>query len=889
MFAFPPSATIVLRDGSTVQVRRLDPRDEPELASFLGALSVESRTFRFFSAAANFEDTARMLLGPEDGRLTLGAFADGPRLVGHAVCVPSGPGRAEMAVAVADAYQGRGLGTIMLGELAESAHGAGIDTFEAVVMAGNYRMLEVLRESGFPLRTRWEMGEVVAEFPTDMSPETLERFADRERQAAAAAVGHLLAPRTVAVIGASRSPARVGGQIVRNLRRGGFKGSIYPVNPVATRIQGLKAYPAVTEIPGPVDLAVIAVPAAEVEAVALQCGIKGVKGLVVITAGFAEAGPEGRVRQEQLLAACRESGMRLIGPNCVGIFNTAEDVRLNVTFAPTRPRPGRVGFLSQSGGLGLALMGRAADLGIGISSFVSVGNKADISGNDLLQFWETDPGTDLILLYLESFGNPRKFARVARRVARQKPIVAVKSGRSAAGARATASHTGALLGASDVTVDALFHQAGVIRTDTLSELFDVASLMARQPVPAGKRVAILTNAGGPGILCADACVAGGLEVLELPADARAELAGFLRPDASTVNPVDMLAEATPADFGRALRVLANCPDADAVVAILTPTMASSAPAVAQALVEAAEAIERKVPVLAVFVGVQNPPQDLPIPSYAFPEEAARALAHTARYGEWRAQPEPPPEVLDGIDPKAGAVVIGESLAGGPGWMTPSDLSRLLASYGIPMVAAQTVATPEEAGAAAARLRGRVALKAIAPGLVHKTEAGAVQLGLHGRRAVHAAAERMASALTEIGSPPTGFLVQQMAPAGVEMLVGVVHDPSFGPVLACAAGGTAAELLHDVAVRITPVHRGEVAQMVRSLATFPLLQGYRGTPVADVEALEDVLLRVGALVESHPEVAELDLNPVIVHPGGAVVVDARLRLESPPPARPLGAR
>jgi acetyl coenzyme A synthetase (ADP forming)-like protein len=883
------ASTVVLRDGTTVDVRAAGPADQTALAEFLAALSQESRTFRFFSPIADVKEVARQLLRNKDERFALAGIAEGGKFVAHAMYIPSAAGRAEMAVAVADAYQGRGLGTIMLGQLAEAAHAAGIDTFEAVVMAANHRMLEVLRESGFPMRTRWEPGEVVAEFPTDLSLQTLERFADRERQAAAAGVGHLLAPRSVAVIGASRSPRHVGAQILGNLKRAGYLGAIYPVNPAARRVQGLKAYATVLDIPESVDLAVVAVPAAAVVETARQCGAKGVKGLVVVSAGFAESGLEGRARQEELLAVCYQAGVRLIGPNCVGVFNTAPEVRLNVTFAPQTPKPGRVAFMSQSGGLGLALMSHAARLGLGLSSFVSVGNKADISGNDLLQFWETDSGTDVILLYLESFGNPRKFARIARRVARQKPIIAVKSGRSPAGSRATASHTGALLGASDVTVDALFQQAGVIRTDTLAELFDLASLLARQPVPTGKRVAILTNAGGPGILCADACHAAALDVIQLPETARSELARFVSPASSTVNPVDLLAEATAEDFGRAVLTLNRCPEVDAIVVILTPTMTTGTREVATAIAKAANEATRQIPVLAVFLGSGEVPKDLPFPSYAFPEEAALALSHAARYGAWRSAPEPEPEILEGIDSMAAASVIAAGLAAGGGWMAPADLGPLLACYGIPLAPARFAATAVEAGEAAVALGGAVALKAVAPNLVHKTEAGGVRLGLKGRRAVSLAADKMAARLAAGGHDASGFVVQQMAPAGVEMLVGVVHDPSFGPVLACAAGGTAAELLHDLSVRITPVNRDDVRSMVRSLKTYPLLDGYRGRPRADVSALEEVLLRVGAMVEAHPDMAELDLNPVIVHARGAVVVDARLRLQVAPPIKPLGAR
>ena len=404
-------------------------------------------------------------------------------------------------------------------------------------------MLDVLRESGFPVQSRSEPGEIHAELPTELTPEAVKQFEDRDRIASVAAVKHVLAPRSVAVIGASRTRGSIGAELFHNLVSMGFKGPIFPVNPAATEIEGFRAYPSVLEIKEEVELAVVTVPAAAVVEVARQCADKGVRGLVVISAAFGESGPEGIELQRRLLEVCRQSGMRLVGPNCMGVINTSPDVNLDATFAPDRPVRGRIGFLSQSGGLGIAVMARAQALGSGVSSFVSVGNKADISGNDLIQYWEADPETDLIMLYLESFGNPRKFARIARRVSRTKPILAVKGGRTQAGSRATSSHTGALLSASDITVDALFEQAGVIRTDTLAELFGVALLLGSQPLPAGNRVAILTNAGGPGILCADACEAGGLVVPQLPEAVRAELAVFLPAAASTSNPVDMLAAA----------------------------------------------------------------------------------------------------------------------------------------------------------------------------------------------------------------------------------------------------------------------------------------------------------------------------------------------------------
>lgn len=889
-------ATVVLRDGSTLTVRPIRADDAAELGRLYSSLSLESRVFRFFAAVANADSSIQRMVNV-DYTSTYGLVAVAgahAQFVGHAMYVETEPRKAELALAVADAYQGRGLGTILLGQLAEAAAAAGLDVLEAVVRPENHRMLQMLRESGFPVHARSEPGEVHADLPTRLTPDGLRHFEDRERLSAVAAVTHLLAPRAVAVIGASRQPGSIGGAVVHNLVANGYKGQLYPVNPAATEIQGIRAFPSVLAIPHLVEMAVITVPAAVVSTVARECAEKGVRGLVVISAGFGEAGPEGAALQLELVEICRQSGMRLVGPNCMGVINTAPEVNLDATFAPDRPVPGRIGFLSQSGGLGLAVMARAQALGSGLSSFVSVGNKADLSGNDFIQYWEGDHQTDLIMLYLESFGNPRKFARVARRVSRSKPILAVKGGRTQAGARATSSHTGALLSASDVTVDALFQQAGVIRTDTLAELFDAALLVGSQPLPAGNRVAILTNAGGPAILCADACEANGLVVPALPDATRNELASFLPPAGSTANPVDMLAAAGGEDYQRAITALAGCDEIDSIIVIFTPPLITRGATVLRAIHRAAKALPRAIPILSVFMSKQAAPRvvesgGVRLPHYPFPEEAARALSLVARYGAWRAAPEETVAALDRIDGDRAAAVIATALAADPGWMAPAAVAELLTCYGVHVVETRQVASPVEAGLAAKRLGAEVALKAIAAGVLHKSDAGAVRLHLRGAGEVDHAATEMADTLNKAGHPVSAFLVQPMVPEGVEMLVGVVQDQHFGPVLACGAGGTATELLKDVAVRITPITKGEADRMVRSLKTFPQLDGYRGAPRADVAALEDVLLRVSALVEAHPEVAEMDLNPLVVHPAGAVVVDARIRLEPGTPRPPIGSR
>ena len=551
------------------------------------------------------------------------------RAVGHSAYFRSSEERAEIAFAVADELQGRGLGTILLAHLAEVADEHGIATFEAEVLPQNHRMIEVFRESGFPVEVRSVPGSIHVELPTSFGSEAVERFEDRDRSAAAAAVGRFIAPRSVAVIGASRERDTVGGQIFHNLLDAGFEGTAYPVNREAEVVQSVRAYRSVGEIPGPIDLAVIAVPAAAVIDVVRECAGQGVPAVVVISAGFAEVGAEGAERQRELLEVCRQGGVRLVGPNCLGVVNTAADVRLNATFAPRMPEPGNVGFISQSGALGLAFIELSGDRNLGLSSFASVGNRADITANDLLEYWESDPGTDVALLYIESFSDPRRFSRVAPRVGRVKPIVVVKSGRSAAGARATSSHTGAMLAASDVTVDALFQQAGVIRTDSLAEMLDVASMLANQPLPEGRRVAVLTNAGGPGIMCADACEASGLELPPLPAQIQERLREFLPPEASLGNPVDMIATATAEQYREAISTLAAWDGIDALVVIFVRPLLIKAEDVAEAVTGAVQDLPREIPVQAVFMSTQDRAAMIRkggVPTYLYPEDGAHALA-----------------------------------------------------------------------------------------------------------------------------------------------------------------------------------------------------------------------------------------------------------------------
>ena len=897
MSSAPPvrgdDATVVLKDGSTVAVGSIRPEDAHALTAFYAALSPESQMFRFFAAPDDVAEIAkRLVISDYESQFGLAARS-GEDIVGHAVYVVTGGRRAEMGLAIADAYQGRGLGLLLFAQLADAAARNGIEVFEAIVKADNHRMLDLLKESGFPLTLRSEPGEIHAELPTALSEEAEMHFERRHARAAQAAVARFLAPRSIVIVGRSFDRATTEGVLLHNLVSGGFTGHVHLVNGTGARVEGLPAFTSVRDIPGEVDMAVIATPAAEAVDVAGDCAAKGVHALTVISPGFAESGAEGAELQRRLVEICRRSGMRLLGPNCSGVLNSSPDVRLNASVISTLPATGTIGFLSQSGSLGTAIIELARAQGTGFSSFVSAGNNADISGSDLLQYWEADPATNLVMLYLESFGNPRQFSRIARRVARTMPILAVKGGRSTAGARAaTTSHSSALVrpstirvATSSVSEDALFQQAGIIRIATMAELFGTAQLLGEQPLPAGDRVGIITNASGPGVLCADSCEFRGLRVPQLSDEEKASLAGIVPNTAVAQNPVVLLAQSGASEYERAIRALASSTAIDALIVIYTPQVGTRAADIAVGIRRAAAEMPRAVPVLAVFMS--SPEATLllhgdgpQVPTYPFPEDAARALGHAHRYVAWRNTPSEPPPPLPGVDAHRAAAIIAATLAQGPGWLQPAAVDALLACYGLAPAESMLVASPHDAGEAAKKLGGKVALKGMASGLVRKSDAGAVRTDLEGAHEVEAAAKDIAQRLAAAGQKVLAFMVQRMAPAGVEMLVGVVQDRHFGPVVAVGATGRAMELVKDTQVRLTPLGRSDASAMVRSLTTYPLLDGYRGAAPVDVAALENVLVRVAAMADAHAEIADVDLNPVIVHPGGAVIVDARVRVEAP---------
>jgi acetyl coenzyme A synthetase (ADP forming)-like protein len=667
-----------------------------------------------------------------------------------------------------------------------------------------------------------------------------------------------------------------------NLLSGDFTGPVYPVNPKAEVVRSMLAYKSVLDCPTVVDLAFVVVPARHVIPVVEQCAEKGVKGVVVISAGFGETGTEGAILEDRLLEVVREHSIRMVGPNCMGLVNTDPAVQLDGQFGPVRPKRGNVAMSSQSGALGIAILDYATKLNIGISSFVSVGNKADISGNDLLLYWEDDPATDVVLLYLESFGNPRRFAKIARRIGKKKPIVAVKSGRTNAGARAASSHTGSLASL-DIAVDALFHQSGVIRTATLSQLFDVTALLANQPLPAGRRVGIITNAGGPAILAVDALESRNLQVVEFSPDLQDRLRNVLSPEAAVRNPVDMIASAGPDQFRACIDLVMMSDEVDAMMAIFIPASPEGADEIARAIGAAAAARHGEKPFVAVYMSSEGAPDTLSagdnrIPVYPFPEQAARALGHAVEYAGWRSRPTGEVVRFEDVDfPEAQAVVTQAVLRVGEvgGWLEPSEVEALLGAYGLRLPASGVARTADEAVALASGFRGSAVLKVIAASAVHKSDVGGVALDVEGEDAVRRAFEQVTSAVSDA----EGALVQEFVVGGHEVLIGMTQDPTFGPLIVFGLGGVFVELIGDVAFRIHPLTDLDADEMISDVKSSKLLEGYRGGEPGDLEAVREALLRVSALVEDLPEIAEMDLNPVkVAGPGhGLTVVDARVRV------------
>ncbi len=691
----------------------------------------------------------------------------------------------------------------------------------------------------------------------------------------------LFRPRSVAVIGASRDRHRVGGAILHNLLSFEFQGQVFPVNPRASVVHSLKCYPSVEDIPDPVDLAVIAVPKPCVLDAIEACGRKGVGAVVLITAGFKETGEAGLALEREVLARARHYGIRLVGPNCMGVINMAPDVRLQASFSANEPEAGNVAFSSQSGALGEAILALLRERGLGLSMFVSLGNKADVSGNDLLEYWERDPQTRVILMYVESFGNPVRFLDICQRVSRTKPILAVKSGRTAAGARAAASHTGSLAGA-DNAVQSLFTQSGVIRASSIEELFVYASAFASQPLPGGTRVAIVTNSGGPAILATDACIELGLQIPTLADDTQARIRAVVAPEASVANPVDMIATATGPHYEAVLRAVAEDPGVDALIAIFTSLEMIDGPAVAQGIIRGVQGCSK--PVLVCFMGNLRSREavDLMRQSglavYTFPEDAARALAAMVRYGRWRERPAGSRPRFDDVDAAAIQQLIANVRASGRRQLTLAEAQQVLEHAQIPVLPWREAATAADAAIAASDLGFPIVLKVSSAVIVHKSEVGGVRVGVTDAAGVADAGQAMLAA-ARAHDPQARLVVQRQAVQGTEVIVGATRDPQFGPLLMFGLGGIFVEVMKDVAFRLHPLTDIDAHEMIRAVKGFPLLTGARGRAAADLDALEQVLLRLDHLMALCPDIAELDINPLFAAPPAhpTAAADARITL------------
>lgn len=933
-------ADVVLRDGGTARIRPITADDADRLVSFYEQVSDESKYYRFFAPYPRLsaKDVHRFTHHDFVDRVGLAATVGGEFIATvrydriDADGLPaSGPAdEAEVAFLVQDAHQGRGVASALLEHIGAVARERDIRRFAAEVLPANSKMIKVFTDAGYTQKRSFEDGVVRLEFDLEPTDRSLAVQRAREQRAEARSVRRLLVPGSVAVIGVGRAPGGVGRSVLDHIRDAGFTGDLHAVNsafPAEQKdVDGVPAHRSVRDIEGPVDLAVVAVPAAYVPDVVTECGEHGVQGLVVVSAGYAESGPEGRERQRELVRHARTYGMRIIGPNAFGVINTAEDVRLNASLAPEMPRPGRIGLFAQSGAIGIALLSRLDRRGggvtgvTGVSTFVSSGNRADVSGNDVLQYWYDDPDTDVVLMYLESIGNPRKFTRLARRTAAAKPLVVVQGARH--GGAAPQGHAVRATRLPHATVSALLRQAGVIRVDTITELVDAGLLLARQPLPAGPRVAILGNSESLGLLTYDACLSEGLRPLP---------------------PLDLTTGASPEDFHRALSEALADETCDAVVVTAIPTVGEGTPrdaALADALRSAAAEVPGK-PVLVVhvelgglaealsaaastapqagstapgavggahpsrraerlpavvgerpFTGVDPPEEARLIPAYPAAERAVRALAEAVKYAQWRreaAEPGKVPESIDAaIDEKGAAELIGGLLARGQGLTLGTDETcELLGTYGIPVRGVLPAPDPDGAVAAARTIGYPVALKATAPHLRHRADLGGVRLDLADEEQLR----RAYAELTGLFGKPEEVrpVVQGMAPRGVDTVVRAVIDPAAGAVLSFGLAGPASQLLGDTAHRLIPVTDRDATSLIRSIRTAPLLFGWRGSAPVDTGALEELLLRVSRLVDDHPEVIAVSLEPVVVAQSGLSVLGASVRLAPPPARDDLGPR
>ncbi|MFL4903773.1 GNAT family N-acetyltransferase [Streptomyces sp. MMS24-I2-30] len=870
----------LLSDGTTVRIRRAGEADHDEVLRLYQEMSLENLRLRFFSVSPSSARQAadRVASGERPGYCALAAEY-GSRLVGLAEYEVLSPGEtAEIAVAVADGWHHRGVATLLLEHLADAARSAGVTAFSADALAENHDVLKVFHDLGLRLTRHFEGPEVHCTVELAEDETYMSAVEARGRAADVTSLRPLLRPRAVVVIGAGRRTGSVGRAILQNIRTGAFTGWVYTVHPEAQAIAGADAYRSVADLPQVPDLAVIAVPAKAVSEVAEECGTTGVRGMLVVSAGLT-AGQAGR-----LMNVCRRHGMRLVGPNCLGLANTEHTVRLDATFAARHPGPGSAGVAVQSGGVGIALLDGLARLGIGVSTFVSLGDKYDVSSNDMLQWWENDGHTDLALLHLESFGNPRAFSRTARRVARSMPVLTVDAGRSRAGRRAASSHTAAAA-TPTMTRQALFTQAGITAARTIGELLDTVALLHAQPLPTGSRAAVVSNAGGVGVLAADACAEAGLVVSPFGADLVDELVALLPDGATATNPVDVTAAVGERQLAACVDLLARGGAVDAVLTTLVPTAVASARGedLVRALTSRSARLPR--PVVVVLPAQAARVQLLPaadrtaVPAYSDAEDAARALAHAAARARWLMRPPGSVPQLPDVETGRAHDLVAAYLDGNPagGWLDPRTTAALLGCYGIPQIPWAWARNEEEAVAAAERLAGldgRVVMKAHWPGLLYKSEHRALHLDLRTASQVRAAHRDL---ITRFGDRMTGVVVQPLAERGTELFAGVVQDEVFGPLVVFGLGGTATGLLADQAARLAPLTDLDVHDLLTSPRCSPLLFGYAGRPAADLNALEQLLHRLSRLASDLPQLTEADLNPVLAGAHGVSTLDARIRL------------
>ncbi|MGY6022691.1 bifunctional acetate--CoA ligase family protein/GNAT family N-acetyltransferase [Streptomyces spinosirectus] len=874
-----PSVHALLADGTTVCIRPVTPGDHVQLQGLYEEMSPENLRLRFFGVSRRSAEMAadRACAAPRPGYRALLAERSG-QVIGLAEYDTGGTGtEADMSIAVAEGLHHRGVGTLLVEHLVSTARAEGVTAFTADALSENREVLRLFADLGLHTARRFEGPEVRCTIELTQDDTYLSAVEERGRAADVASLEALLRPKTVAVVGAGRKPGSVGRAILHHLKAGGYTRRVFAVNPAATSILGVPSHPSVSALPRTPDLAVLAVPAAGVAPVAEECGKAGVRALLVVTAGLDAD------QAQALMSACRTYGMRMVGPNCLGVSNTDPQLRLDATFAATHPRPGTAGVAVQSGGVGIALLDGLSRLGIGVSTFASLGDKYDVSGNDMLQWWESDHRTDLALLHLESFGNPRAFSRTARRVARRMPVLTVDAGRTAAGRRAAASHTAAAA-TRTMTRGALFTQAGVTATRSVGELLETAALLHSQPLPAGGRIAIVTNAGGAGVLAADACAEAGLTLPAPTPQLTDDLLAVLPDGAAVANPVDAGAAVTEEQLAGCVDRIMRHSGIDAVLVALVPT--AVAEATGDDLVRALTRVPaRRTKPVAVIRLEQAVPVELlradggSVPSYAEPHAAARALAHAVQRADWLARPAGTVPALDGVETARAHSVVETYLDAHPdgGWLDPRTCAALLGCYGIRQSPWAWAETEDDAALAADRLRGadgRVVMKGYWPGLLHKTVEHAVHLDLRGESQVRAAFRDLE---TRFAGLLTGVVLQPLADRGTELFAGVVQDQVFGPLVLFGLGGTATEVLADHAARLAPLTDHDVHDLITAPRCAPLLFGADGARPVDLEELEQLLLRLSRMASDLPQLAEADFNPVLASPGGTTVLDARVRL------------